>query len=71
MLSLERHSVAQADSAVDLRYREVMDNLAQNYADPSTLPRLVTIYSGIVSVQDTGTLAGMERVKIAEGVICV
>ncbi len=55
VMSLERHTVAQIDSAIDLRYREIVDNLAAVAADPSTLPSFVSIYSGTVSVQDTGT----------------
>jgi hypothetical protein len=56
MVSLERHTVAQTDSAVDLRYREVMDNLALVADDPSTLPSYSSIFSGTVSVQDQGQL---------------
>jgi hypothetical protein len=56
MMSLERHTVGQADSAIDLRYREIMENLAQVAVDRSTLPNFTTVFSGTVSVQDTGQL---------------
>jgi hypothetical protein len=57
MMSLERHTVHQSDSAADLRYREVMDNLACIAHDPSTLPAYASIYSGTIFVQDQGQLA--------------
>jgi hypothetical protein len=56
MISLERHTVAQTDSAMDVRYREVMDNLALIASNPSALPSYATIYSGAAAVQDTGQL---------------
>jgi hypothetical protein len=56
MVSLERHTVAQTDSAMEVRYREVMDNLALIASDFSALPSYATIYSGSASVQDTGQL---------------
>lgn len=56
MMSLERHSVAQTDSAIDLRYREIMDNLAMIANDPSTLPSYSSIYAGTAFVQDQGEL---------------
>ena len=57
MMSLERHTVAQADSAVDLRYREVLDNLALIAREPSALPSYASIFSGTIFVQDQGQLA--------------
>jgi len=56
MMSLERHTVAQADSAVDLRYREVLDNLAMTASDPSALPSYASIFSGTIFVQDQGQI---------------
>ncbi len=54
MMSLERHTVGQIDSAIDLRYREMLDNLAIIADDPSTLPNYSSIFSGTPSVQDSG-----------------
>jgi hypothetical protein len=54
MTSLERHTVAQTDSAMDVRYREAMDNLALVADNPSALPSYATIYSGSATVQDQG-----------------
>jgi hypothetical protein len=52
MMSLERHTVAQTDSAIDLRYHEIMDNLAMVANDPSTLPSYASVYDGTIFVQD-------------------
>ena len=52
MMSLERHTVAQTGSTIDLRYREVMDNLAMVAHDPATLPSYASIYAGTIFVQD-------------------
>jgi hypothetical protein len=56
MMSLERHSVAQVDTTTDLRYREVMNNLALIANDPSTLPNYTSIFSGTIFVQDMGQM---------------
>jgi hypothetical protein len=52
MMSLERHTLGQTESAIDLRYREVMHNLALIAADPSSLPSYASIFSGTVTVTD-------------------
>jgi hypothetical protein len=57
MLSLERHSVAQVDTTTDLRYREVLTNLAAIADDPATLPNYTSIFSGTIFVQDMGQIA--------------
>jgi hypothetical protein len=69
MMSLERHTVAQTDSAIDLRYREIMDNLALIAADPATLPNFVTIFSGTVSVQDTGQMVATPTWPFRAGMV--
>lgn len=51
-MSLKRRTVSQMDSAVDLRYRQVMDNLALVANDPSALPSYASVYSGTIFVQD-------------------
>ena len=56
MMSLERHTVAQSNSAVDLRYHEVLENLAMVARDPSSLPSYSSIFSGTIFVQDQGQL---------------
>jgi hypothetical protein len=56
MMSLNRHTTAQNDSAMELRYREIMDNLAMIANDPSALPNYSSIFSGTVFVQDQGQL---------------
>jgi hypothetical protein len=56
MTSLERHTVAQTDAVMDVRYREAMDNLALVAANWSALPSYATIYSGSATVQDQGQI---------------
>jgi hypothetical protein len=53
-LSLERHTLAQTSSAVDLRYRLVLDNLALVADDPASLPNYSTIFAGLIEVTDEG-----------------
>ena len=67
MMSLERHTVAQTDSAIELRYREVMDNLALIASNPSALPSYSSIYSGSAAVQDTGQLVSTTIVPYSAG----
>lgn len=56
MMSLERNTVAQGESAVDLRYQEVLKNLALIAHDPSAVPSYASIFSGTLFVQDQGQL---------------
>jgi hypothetical protein len=57
MNSLTRQSVAQSDSAVDVRYQEIMDDLAKVADDPWSLPDYASIFSGTIFVQDQGQIA--------------
>jgi hypothetical protein len=57
MQSLERHSLVQAGSVVDMRYREVIDNLALVANNPGSLPAYSTIFSGSAQVTDTGQVS--------------
>jgi hypothetical protein len=52
-LSLKRHVISQSESASDLRYREVMENLAMIYQNPATLPAYCSIYYGTTDITDT------------------
>ena len=56
-VSLNRHALAQTASAVDLRYREVLDNLAMVANDPDALPAYSSIFSGLSQVTDSGQVA--------------
>lgn len=70
MASLERHTVAQAGSVIDLRYQEVLDNLAMIAKDPASLPAYSTIFSGTAQVTDTeqlSTTTVWQYVKAATG----
>jgi hypothetical protein len=55
-LSLERHTLDQGVSAGDIRYQEILDNLAMVARDHSALPAYSTMYAGTVSVSDSGSL---------------
>lgn len=52
-LSLERNTVYQAKSLTDLRYREVLDNLAMIANNPALLPAFSTFYAGTTDLTDT------------------
>jgi hypothetical protein len=52
-MSLERNTVRQSQSITDLRYREVLSNLAMLSANPATLPSFSSIYAGTADVTDS------------------
>jgi hypothetical protein len=56
MLSLERHTLHQSNSAGDIRYSELMDNLAMVARDRTALPAYSTIFYGTISVSDSGQI---------------
>jgi hypothetical protein len=51
-VALKRATVAHAESSTDLRYREVMENLAMIAANPAALPAYSSIYAGTTDVND-------------------
>jgi hypothetical protein len=55
-LALERHALAQAASTSDVRYYEVMDNLAMIAGNPAALPAYSSIFAGLAQITDTGQL---------------
>jgi hypothetical protein len=56
-LALERHTLAQGHSIADLRYFEVLQNLALVAHDPSALPAYSSIFAGTAQVVDGGQLS--------------
>jgi hypothetical protein len=50
--ALERTTLAHAESATDLRYRQVIENLAMILWNPDAVPAYSTIYSGTSDVND-------------------
>jgi hypothetical protein len=52
-LALKRQSLKHSESAMDLRYREAIENLAVISANPAVLPAFTSIFSGTTNVQDT------------------
>jgi len=51
-IDLERHTLSQSESIGDLRYREVLNNLAMIAANHWALPSYCSIYTGTALVQD-------------------
>jgi hypothetical protein len=56
-LALERHTLSQGDSAQDVRYQEVLDNLAMVARDPYALPAYSSIFAGSAQITDTAQLS--------------
>lgn len=54
---LERQTVRQTNSVSELRYREVLNNLALIAANHAALPTYSSIFAGTIQVTDTGQLA--------------
>jgi hypothetical protein len=54
--ALERYTVAQIASVADVRYQEVVDNLARVAANPAVLPSLAVVADGTAQVVDSGTI---------------
>jgi hypothetical protein len=51
--ALQHESVSLAGASSDLRYREVIENLAMIAANPWTLPAYSSVYSGAMDVTDS------------------
>jgi hypothetical protein len=54
--ALERHTRQQIETAADLRYKEVLSNLAMFDVNPWSLPAYTTIYAGTSKLSDMGTI---------------
>jgi hypothetical protein len=67
-LSLERQTLAQTGTVVDMRYREDLDNLAMIAKDPMALPSYASIYAGTTQVTDNASLSST-TVWLAKGVM--
>jgi hypothetical protein len=55
-LALERHTLLQEASPTDIRYQEVLDNLAMVAHDPAALPAYSSIFAGTAQITDTAQL---------------
>jgi hypothetical protein len=55
---LRQHSVSLSGATSDLRYREVIENLAMVYANPSAVPAYSSVYSAGMDVTDTAQIDG-------------
>jgi hypothetical protein len=56
--ALKHSTLNLAESSMDLRYREVIENLALIYDNPDGLPAYSSIYSGAADINDTLKLSG-------------
>lgn len=61
-LALERHTLSQVASPTDIRYQEVLDNLAMVASDPAALPAYSSIFAGTAQITDTSQLASTTSV---------
>jgi hypothetical protein len=52
-VALRNGTLSQGESAVDVRYQEVVENLALLYANPTALPAYSSIFAGTVDINDT------------------
>ncbi len=51
-VALKRATVSHANSSTDLRYQEVIENLAMSAANPDILPAYSSIYAGTTDIND-------------------
>jgi hypothetical protein len=55
--ALERHTLSQVATPTDIRYQQVLDNLAMVAHDPAALPAYSSIFAGTTQITDTAQLA--------------
>jgi hypothetical protein len=73
-LALEKHTIGQVQTTTDLRYQEVLDNLALLNDNPCSLPAFAVMLSGTTKILDqaqtiSSTLIGRETVGKAGATI--
>jgi hypothetical protein len=56
-LAVKRHTLSQEATPTEIRYQEVLDNLAMVAHDPAALPAYSSIFAGTAQVTDTTQLA--------------
>jgi len=56
-VALQRRANSQAASPTDIRYQEILDNLAILAEDPCALPAYSSIFAGTAQVTDTASVA--------------
>lgn len=57
-LALERQTARQASTITDLRYRQVLDNLAMMAHNPSMMPYYAVVTGGLTQVDDNVSASG-------------
>jgi hypothetical protein len=61
-LALERQTLSQAATPTDIRYQEVLENLAMVARDPAALPAYSSIFAGTAQITDTSQFASTTSV---------
>jgi hypothetical protein len=61
-LAAKRHALNQEVTSTDIRYQEVVDNLALIYHDPAALPAYCSIFAGSVQVNDSEQIVSQTTV---------
>jgi hypothetical protein len=67
-MALERHALRQGESAAEVRYQEVLENLALVAHDPAALPAYSSIFVGTTQVTDSESL-GSTTLWVSRGVM--
>ncbi|HEY4308052.1 MAG TPA: hypothetical protein VGN12_01255 [Pirellulales bacterium] len=55
-MSLKRHTLSQQASPTDIRFQQVLDDLAMVARDPAALPAYASIFAGTAQITDTAQL---------------
>lgn len=61
-LALKRQAINQIETSADLRYKEVLDNLALFSDNPNSLPAYTLILSGTTKVLDQGSIGSAANI---------
>ena len=56
-MALNRHTLSQGATPMDIRYSEVLENLAMVARDPAALPAYSSIFAGTAQITDTSQFA--------------
>jgi hypothetical protein len=67
-LAAKRHALNQEATSTDIRYQEVLDNLALVAHEPASLPAYSSIYAGTAQITDTSQLVSTTTLGPGAGV---
>ncbi len=66
-LAVKRHAFNEQLTSTDIRYQEVLDNLARIAHDPFALPAYSSIYAGLAQITDTTQLVSTTTLGTPNG----